>query len=233
MNLVEIKNDQPVASSLQVAENFEKRHSHVLEAIEKKIHSTENSVEYQNMFLEGIYRDSSGKENKLYYMNRDGWTFIAMGFNGKKADTFKLKYIAQFNKMEQELKQPKILPKTYSEALRLAADLAEENEKLKAQLNQPDFEKGLVEQLDDVLYTTEEIAKEFGYLGKAGTYKFNQLLWEKRLIYPRKHRNKILWHLYSTHKKKGLKDLSTLASSQKWTEKGKTYIEKMLEDWEG
>ena len=42
--LVYLKNDEVVCSSLQVAEKFEKRHTHVIERIEKIIEndSTEN-----------------------------------------------------------------------------------------------------------------------------------------------------------------------------------------------
>ena len=39
----------------------------------------------------------------MYYMNRDGFTLLAMGFTGKKALEFKLKYIEAFNKMEAML----------------------------------------------------------------------------------------------------------------------------------
>lgn len=45
--LVYLKNDKPVCSSLQVAEKFGKRHTHVIERIEKIIEndSTENSAQ--------------------------------------------------------------------------------------------------------------------------------------------------------------------------------------------
>src|SRR5699024_4266278 len=103
--LVVLENDQAVTTSLQIAENFEKRHADVIRAIEDKIHSTQNSVQYKGMFKEDIYRDSSGKQNKMFYLNRDGFTFIAMGFTGAKADEFKLKYIEAFNQMEQQLQE--------------------------------------------------------------------------------------------------------------------------------
>ena len=45
----------------------------------------------------------------MYYMNRDGFTFIAFGFTGAKADQFKLKYIDAFNQMEKQLQQQKPL----------------------------------------------------------------------------------------------------------------------------
>ncbi|KRK64327.1 phage-related antirepressor [Companilactobacillus tucceti DSM 20183] len=131
-NLVIMKDQQAVTSSLQVAENFGKSHRHVLEAINKKIDSAENSAQYKTMFVEGTYKDKSGKQNKMYYMNRDGFTFIAMGFTGAKADGFKLKYIEAFNKMEEQIKTGGFkIPSTMAEALRLAADQQEQLEVMK------------------------------------------------------------------------------------------------------
>ena len=39
----------------------------------------------------------------MFYMNRDGFTLLAMGFTGQKAMSFKLKYIEAFNAMERQL----------------------------------------------------------------------------------------------------------------------------------
>ena len=39
----------------------------------------------------------------MYYLNRDAFSFVAMGFTGAKAAEFKWKYIQAFNKMEQKL----------------------------------------------------------------------------------------------------------------------------------
>ena len=98
--LVYLKNDEPVCSSLQVAEKFGKRHTHVIERIEKIIEndSTENSAQ---CFKASIYKDSTGKSNKMYVMNRDGFTFLVMGFTGKKANEWKWQYIKAFNQMEK------------------------------------------------------------------------------------------------------------------------------------
>ena len=46
-NLVIMKDQQAVTSNLQVAENFGKSHRHVLEAIDNKIQSAENSAQYK------------------------------------------------------------------------------------------------------------------------------------------------------------------------------------------
>ena len=125
-----MKDQQAVTTSLQVAEVFGKNHYHVLEAIDNKIHSNENSGQYNSMFVEDEYKDKSGKRNKMYYMNRDGFTFIAFGFTGKKANEFKLKYIEAFNQMEETIKAERIqLPKTPMEVLRLMFEATEETNK--------------------------------------------------------------------------------------------------------
>lgn len=129
-DLVIMKDQQAVTTSLQVAEVFGKNHRDVLEAIQNKISSAENSVQYDSMFAQGEYKDKSGKRNKMYYMNRDGFTFIAFGFTGKKADEFKLKYIEAFNNMEKAIKEERIqLPKTPMEALKLMFEATEETNK--------------------------------------------------------------------------------------------------------
>lgn len=116
-DLVIMHDQQAVTTSLVLAEAFNKNHRDVLEKISSKINSAENSVQYKKMFAEATYTDKSGKQNKMYYLNRDGFTFIAMGFTGKKADEFKLKYIEAFNKMEQIVRQE--LPQTPEEKLEL------------------------------------------------------------------------------------------------------------------
>lgn len=103
--LVIMHDKTAVTTSLKVAEIFGKEHKDVLETISGKIHSAENSAQLAKMFAEGTYKDKSGKANKMYYMNRDGFSFIAFGFTGKKADKFKLQYIDAFNHMEATLKK--------------------------------------------------------------------------------------------------------------------------------
>lgn len=95
---------QAVTTSLILAEAFNKQHKNVIQAIEAKINTAENSALLKNMFVEDSYIASNGKQNKMYYLNRDGFTFIAMGFTGRKADEFKLKYIDAFNKMEEQIR---------------------------------------------------------------------------------------------------------------------------------
>lgn len=104
-DLVIMHDKQAVTTSLRVAEVFGKDHKNVIQAIEAKIQSAENSADYQKMFAEGTYKDGRNRDQKLYYLNRDGFTFIAFGFTGQAADKFKLQYIQAFNAMEATLKQ--------------------------------------------------------------------------------------------------------------------------------
>lgn len=104
--LVVMHDKTAVTTSLKVAEIFNKNHRDVLDKINSKINSAENSAQYSNMFALGSYKDKSGKSNPMYYMNRDGFSFIAFGFTGKRADNFKLQYIDAFNHMEEQIKLP-------------------------------------------------------------------------------------------------------------------------------
>ena len=99
-DLVYLKNEQAVCDSLQVAEKFGKRHSDVIRAIENLLanDSTQNCVQ---CIKPSKYKDASGKYNKKYLLNKDGFVFLAFGFTGKEVDAWKWKYIDAFNRMER------------------------------------------------------------------------------------------------------------------------------------
>lgn len=116
----------PVTTSRAVAEQFGKRHDHVIRAIEElleelnapKIGAVNGDSEQtetalispgnadfaaQN-FLLTEYKDGKGELRPEYLLTRDGFTLLAMGFTGAKALTFKVAYINAFNRMEQLLR---------------------------------------------------------------------------------------------------------------------------------
>lgn len=129
--LVIMHEQQAVTTSMKVAEVFGKQHKVVLRAIEDKIQSAQNYADYKKMFEASTYTDSRGREQKVFFMNRDGFTFIAFGFTGKAADQFKLKYISAFNSMETQIRTGYAIPGSYAEALKLAANQAEKIEQQK------------------------------------------------------------------------------------------------------
>lgn len=113
--LVIMKSKQALTTSLKVAETFSKEHKVVMRAI-KNLAAQNCTVE--KMFVESTYVDSRGHEQPMYYMNRDGFTLLAMGFTGKDAMKFKLEYIEAFNEMEKAIKE-QALPQTPEEKLAL------------------------------------------------------------------------------------------------------------------
>ena len=102
--LVTVENNQAVTTSLKVAEVFGKTHFHVLQSIR----SLECSKEFQesnfgfSFYLRKLPNNATKKE-PMYYITRDGFTFLAMGFTGKIAARFKEAYINAFNEMERKL----------------------------------------------------------------------------------------------------------------------------------
>ena len=103
-DLVQLRNDEAVCNSLDVAKKFNKEHSKVIRSIEQ-IRENSSSQNWLQCFNETSYKDESGKNNKMYLMNRDGFAFLVMGFTGKKAMEWKWKYIEAFNKMESIIRE--------------------------------------------------------------------------------------------------------------------------------
>ena len=146
--LVKVNDGQIVVESRKIAEHFDKQHKHVLDAIENI--KAENSA-VTPMFCETTYTAGTGKAYKEYLMNRDGFSLLVMGFTGKKALEWKIKYIQAFNAMEEELRnqsKTNALPKERSEfkeqelkARMLNARVRESNQYLKiaAQIDIPEY----------------------------------------------------------------------------------------------
>ena len=104
-----------ITTSLKVAEVFGKRHNDVLKSI-RNLTSAQNCAVLK-MFETSSYVNEQGKEQPMFIMNRDGFTLLAMGFNGEKALEFKVKYIEAFNEMEAELKSQQAKQLTAAESL--------------------------------------------------------------------------------------------------------------------
>lgn len=125
---VTYENDQMLVSSLEVAKNFGKNHQHVMRDIRNLREGVQN---WTDLFYESTYVHEQNKQQyPMYLMNRDGFTLLAMGFTGKDALEWKLKYIQAFNEMEAKLNDPEFLVKRSMEYLekRCNALLLENNE---------------------------------------------------------------------------------------------------------
>lgn len=101
--LVFMNNDQVVTSSRNVARDFGKEHRNVIRDIERLL----KNEQARSMFYESYYTHEQNKQvYRKFLMNRDGFTLLVMGFTGKQAMDFKIKYINAFNEMENALRRP-------------------------------------------------------------------------------------------------------------------------------
>ena len=111
MNEIQIKyeNNQMLVTSIQIAKDFKKEHQHVLRDIRKLI-SNGGVQNWTDLFHETTYiHEQNKQEYPMYLINRDGFTLLTMGFTGKEALEWKLKYINAFNEMERKLNDPEFL----------------------------------------------------------------------------------------------------------------------------
>ena len=134
----------PVTDSLKVANAFGKEHKNIIRAIRNMLvqtdmpeSSTAQNCAAKSWFYESTYLNERGQSFPVFVMNRDGFSLLAMGLTGAKAMQFKVGFIEQFNQMETIIKdvaQHPAIPQTLSEALRLAADQAEQIEQQQKQI---------------------------------------------------------------------------------------------------
>lgn len=92
---------KPFCDSLQIAKTFEKEHYNVLKDIENL--DCSNNFRAVNFYCSS-YRSLQNKRQPKYLLTKDGFTFLVMGYRGKKAAKFKEFYIERFNKMEEFIK---------------------------------------------------------------------------------------------------------------------------------
>lgn len=130
--ILSTQNGEPVASSRQIAESFGKEHKNVIQAVANLV--AENSAA-KSMFYETTY-ENRGKQYPMYLMNRDGFSLLVMGFTGKAALEWKLKYIQAFNEMEKKLAQRPQLSRSelMAQALIAAHDELEHKDRQIAEL---------------------------------------------------------------------------------------------------
>jgi len=118
-------------SSKVIAEKFGKRHDNVQRDIRNII--KENPEWGVLNFEETPYSDpQNGQAYHMYEMTRDGYSMLVMGFTGKKAMEWKIKFLEAFNAMEQRLRADST-PAVLSGPQLMAAALIEADATIKKQ----------------------------------------------------------------------------------------------------
>lgn len=234
------ENGQILASSREVADKFGKNHKDVLESIRNL--TAENSA-VKDMFQISQYTNSRGRNYDQYLMNRDGFSLLAMGFTGKKALEWKLKYINAFNTMEEKLKSGNYLSDEEKWKLQLFSDDPLEvriaHEKL-CELEVAKATAPLIPKAEyhdnvlnkDGLISTTIIAKD---LGLRSAMKLNQIMNKNGIIWKKSG----VWTTYADYEwliKESYADYQSYENDNskmclKWTEKGRKWIIENFDSW--
>ena len=101
--LITIVNGKPVVTSKQVADHFKVKggHRYILAVIRDL---ADRSGEFgEQKYSLSSYTSKQNKKLPCYYMDRDGFTLVAMRLNTANALEWQIKYIEAFNAMEREL----------------------------------------------------------------------------------------------------------------------------------
>lgn len=240
--ILENRDGKILVSSRDVAEKFGKRHDHVIRDIDKLISDSPNLG--SEMFIETTYVNERGKIYRCFDMNRDGFSLISMGFTGKKALEWKLKYIDAFNQMEEKLKsgdylseEEKLKLQLFSkdplevasahnrlvelEVSKATAPLKAENEILKPKAVYHDDVLN-----KDGLITTTVVAKDLGF--KSAT-KLNQIMHLNRIIFKNKSGTwcpyaDYEWLITEKYADYQSYDAEKAKPCLKWTERGRKWI---------
>lgn len=233
--LIKIENNSelgPVVSSRTVAEELERRHSHVIRDLEKIL----LDPNVGSVIFESKYKDVTGRKLKEYLLTKDGFTLYMFNIQGH--NDFKMAYINRFNEMEKALQNR--LPGTYKEALLQLVEQVEENEKLqlentmqKQQIGELKPKANYVDMIlkSKSLVTIGQIAKDYGMSAQ----EMNKLLQRFKIQYKQSGQ----WLLYSNHHAKGYTHSETTEITHKdgsvsvrmhtkWTQKGRLFLYEFL-----
>ena len=115
-NLVTLIDGTPMVSSKAIADAFGKIHRNVTRDIAKILNDVDPDFGALN-FEQSEYTSLQNKKLPCYMMTRDGFALLAMGFTGKEALAWKVKYIQAFNAMEHALLERTSLMQRFNDAV--------------------------------------------------------------------------------------------------------------------
>jgi len=129
-------------SSRDIAEATNKRHADVLRDI--KILAEQEAITERNFALSD-YRDASGKKNPEYLLDFEATMTLVTGYDAKR----RAAVISRWHDLETGAAQPAFaIPKTYAEALSLAAEQAKQ---IEMDAHKVDFFNAVAESSDLIL----------------------------------------------------------------------------------
>ncbi|MCF6778000.1 phage antirepressor KilAC domain-containing protein [Thiotrichales bacterium 19X7-9] len=230
--LAVLNNQELTISSREISELVESRHTHVKVSMEKL--RDKGLISFTATRLNPTTQ--GGRPLTIYNVDkRDSYIVVA-----QLCPEFTARLVDRWQELEEKQKASFEIPQTLPDALRLAANLVEENLTLRVDNEKKscliDEYQPKAEYLDQILNSTSlvtitQIAKDYGMSGRA----MNELLHEIGIQY--KINNQ--WLLYSQYQSKGYTqsythlrminvnynhDLTEVRMVSKWTQKGRLFL---------
>lgn len=225
-------NNNITMSSREIADLTNKNHFHVKRDIELMLSKLEIDISKFGC----TYLDNQNREQTEYLLPKDETLCLISGYNVQ----VRMKIIKRWQELESKNDCQYAIPKSLSEALRLSADLAEQNELLQIENQQKDQIIGeyrpKIEYLDQILASTSlvtitQIAKDYGMSGN----QMNDLLYRLGVQFKQSGQ----WLLYMKYHNCGYTHSQTIAIKKpgempqikmntKWTQKGRIFVYNLL-----
>ena len=119
MVIVENVNGVLVTTSNRVAEELGVNHKHLLDKIDGYIGKFSSAELSAQFYIPHNYKDSSGKSNRNYLITKKGVAQLIGGYNSAVPKAFELnvKYINEFERMENYIRNQQARPLTPAEQL--------------------------------------------------------------------------------------------------------------------
>ncbi|MHB0944627.1 Rha family transcriptional regulator [Paenibacillus sp. ALE1] len=129
------QNNQLLVNSREVADKIGKQHNDLMKSIRNYAdHLTKGNFTLSDFFIESSYQDSTSRTLPCFMLTRKGCDMVANKLTGRKGVLFTAEYVTKFEEMEREQNKVPVLTERQAiiQSIKLAAEIAEEMEAVKA-----------------------------------------------------------------------------------------------------
>lgn len=161
----------PIMTSREIAELTGKEHKNVTVDIRRMLDDLgEDALKFQR-----IYFDTMNRQRTEYHLDREHTECLITGYSA----ILRMKVIKRLHELEES--QPVKIPRTFAEALRLAAEMEEEKDRLQLQLTEAAPKVAFVDRY--VTATSSMTFRQVAKLLEAKEPELRLFLIESRVMY--------------------------------------------------
>jgi len=161
----------PVMTSREIAELTGKEHKNVTADIRRMLDDLGGDA----LKFQRIYLDTMNRQRTEYHLDREHTECLITGYSA----ILRMKVIKRLHELEES--QPAKIPQTFAEALRLAAEMEEEKDRLQLQLTEAAPKVAFVDRY--VTATSSMTFRQIAKLLEAKEPEFRLFLIENRVMY--------------------------------------------------